>query len=175
MKLSQLKIEYQPVEDRVLVRVATDQASEVVLALTRRCVKLLWPALLGLARGSPQVAAHADPLARDAVLGFQHEQAVRQADFSRPYEPEVRDRPLGEAAILVARIQTGRDAAGLSVLTLQPWEGQGISLTLDATLLHATCRLLQQAVDASDWDLKLALPDAAAAMGEAGAGGAMLN
>lgn len=175
MKLSQLKIEYQPVDDRVLVRVATDQASEVVLALTRRCVKLLWPALVGLARTSPEVAVHADPMARDAVLGFQHEQAVRQADFSCPYEPEVRERPLGEVAILVARIQTGRDAAGLAVLTLQPMEGQGISLTLDATLLHASCTLLQKAVHASDWDLRLSLPDAGAPAGDAAKGGALLN
>ena len=45
MKLRQIKIEHSPVQDRLLMRIATDVNQEVLLWLTRRCVKLLCPTL----------------------------------------------------------------------------------------------------------------------------------
>jgi len=44
------------------------------------------------------------------------------------------------------------------VLGLLPQQGQGIHLTLDNTLLHSLCKLLQNAVAKSDWDIVLELP-----------------
>ena len=44
------------------------------------------------------------------------------------------------------------------MLGLLPQQGQGIHLTLDNTLLHSLCKLLQNAVAKSDWDISLELP-----------------
>jgi hypothetical protein len=41
---------------------------------------------------------------------------------------------------------------------MHPAEGQGVTLTLDAVLLHSVCRLLQAAVKKSGWDMELKLP-----------------
>ena len=60
--------------------------------------------------------------------------------------------------LLIARMNTGRDNAGKHVLGLLPRAGQGVNLALDDTLLHGVCKLLQDAVEKTDWDIKLALP-----------------
>lgn len=158
MKLHQIKIEFVAEQDRLLLSLATDDGKEVLVYLTRRCVKRLWPVLVDMAHSSPDVAVQSSPEARAALAGFRHEQAVRQADFSRPYDEASRARPLGSEPILAGRIQTRRDANGNHVLSLLPLRGTGVHLTLDDGLLHSLCKLFQDAVAGSDWDLALKLP-----------------
>jgi hypothetical protein len=159
MRLQQLKIDYQAGEDRLLMLLSTSDGAEVRMVLTRRFVKLLWPLLVKLAEeASPRISTQPDPEARRALLGIEHEQAVSKADFSKPYEATERSTPLGAEPLLLARIQTGRDAGGQPVLAMHPAEGQGVTLTLDNVLLHSVCRLLQAAVKKSDWDMELRMP-----------------
>jgi len=160
MKLQQLKVDYEPEQDRLLMLVATSEGMELRLALTRRFVKLLWPLLVKLAEeASPRIRAQANPEARKALLGLEHEHAVSKADFSKPYDAgTTSERPLGDAPLLLARIQTGHDRNGQPIVALHPAEGQGITLSFDSVLLHSVCRLLQSAVKKSDWDMELKLP-----------------
>jgi len=158
MRLHQLKLDFIPEQDRLLLRVSTDNQLEVRLWLTRRALRLLWPLLLQMARASPEVALQSNPQARDALVGMQHERALRQANFADAFEETPRGMPLGAEPILVARIRTSRDEQGNQVLALLPQEGQGIHLTLDNTLLHSLCKLLQNAVAKSEWDIVLELP-----------------
>jgi hypothetical protein len=164
MRLHQLKVDYEPENDRLLMLVSTSENVEVRLWLTRRFVKLLWPLLVRLAEEtSPRIRTQAHPEARQALLGLEHENAVAKADFSKPYAQSERSTPLGEAPLLLARIQTGRDRSGQPVVALHPSEGQGITLTFDSVLLHSVCRLVQAAVKKSDWDMELKLPGVEAA------------
>jgi len=158
MRLHQLKVEYRPEEDRLLMRLATDTGAEVLLWLTRRCIARLWPVLLGMAQAVPEVQLQHNPEARKALLGFQHEKAIRQANFSKPYEEAERERPLGAEPLLITRIQPRRDQQGRNVLGLLPAAGQGVHLTLDENLLHGLMKLLQNAVKKSEWSLDFALP-----------------
>jgi len=159
MRLQQLKVEYDAEQDRLLMLVATSEGVELRLALTRRFVKLLWPLLVKLAEeASPRIRTQANPEARKALLGLEHEYAVSKADFSKPYDAGASATPLGEAPLLLARIQTGHDRAGQPVVALHPSTGQGITLSFDSVLLHSVCRLLQSAVKKSDWDVELKLP-----------------
>lgn len=159
MRLHQLKVDYDAEQDRLLMLVGASDGVEVRLALTRRFVKLLWPLLVKLAEeASPRIRTQPHPEARKALLGMEHEHAISRADFSRPYDAVPRNTPLGAAPLLLARIQTGQDGSGRPVVALHPSEGQGITLTLDAVLLHSVCRLLQSAVKKSDWDMELKLP-----------------
>lgn len=161
MRLKQLKVEYDPEQDRLLMLVSTSEGAEVRLWLTRRFVKLLWPLLVKLAEtSSPKIRTQADVEARKALLGLEHEHALAKADFSKPYESARRSMPLGETPLLLARIQTGYDRRGLPVLALHPSSGQGLTLSLDSVLLHSLCRLLQAAVRKSDWEMELTLPGA---------------
>ena len=159
MRLQQLKVDYEAEQDRLLMLVATTEGVELRLALTRRFVKLLWPLLVKLAEdASPRIRTQPNPEARKALLGLEHEYAVSKADFSKPYDASGSATPLGEAPLLLARIQTGHDRSGQPVVALHPSQGQGITLTFDSVLLHSVCRLLQAAVKKSDWDMELKLP-----------------
>jgi hypothetical protein len=159
MRLHQLKVDYVAEQDRILMLIAASEAVEVRLWMTRRFVKLLWPLLVSLAEQvSPRIRTQANPEARRALLGLEHEQAISRADFSKPFEQVPRSMPLGEAPLLLARIETGHDRNGQPVLAMHPAQGQGVTLTLDAVLLHSICRLLQAAVSKSDWDMELRLP-----------------
>ena len=158
MRLHQLKLDFDPEQDRLLLRVSTDNQLEVRLWLTRRAVRLLWPLLVQMVRSSPEVALQSNPDARDALIGMQHEQALRQADFAQSFDEQPRALPLGTEPVLVARMQANRDNAGNQVLALLPQQGQGIHLTLDNTLLHSLCKLVQDAAARADWDMVLELP-----------------
>jgi hypothetical protein len=158
MRLHQLKLDFIPEHDRLLLRVSTDNQLEVRLWLTRRALRLMWPLLLQMARSAPEVALQSSPQARDALIGMQHEQALSRANFAKSFEEMPREMPLGAEPILVVHLQASRDDSGNQVLGLLPLQGQGIHLTLDNTLLHSFCRLLQNAVANSDWDIALELP-----------------
>ena len=158
MRLHQLKIEFVPEHDRLMMRLSTDNGSEVLLWLTRRCVKRLWPLLMNMAQATPEIAVQSNPEARRALLGFQHEKAIRQADFSKPYQDTPRERPLGPTPLLVTRIQPRRDQQGRHVLGLLPTVGQGVHITLDDNLLHGLVKLIQNAVARAEWDLELKVP-----------------
>ena len=87
MRLHQLKVDYDAEQDRLLMLVATSEGVELRLSLTRRFVKLLWPLLVKLAEeASPRIRTQANPEARRALLGLEHEHAVSKADFSKPYD-----------------------------------------------------------------------------------------
>ena len=159
MKLQQLKVDYHAEEDRLLMLIAASDGVELRMWLTRRFVKLLWPLLVKLAEeASPRIRTQANPEARKALLGIEHQQAVSKADFSKAYEGKERSTPLGESPLLLGRIQTGYDRKSRPVLSMHPSTGQGVTLTLDSVLLHSVCRLLQAAVKKSDWDMELKLP-----------------
>ena len=159
VRLRQINIDYDAENDRLLMRIGTSDGAELRLWLTRRFVKLLWPLLVKLAEdASPRIRTQANPEARKALLGLEHEQALSRADFSRPYENETPTTPLGEAPLLLSRIQTGHDRNRQPIVALHPSDGQGVTLNLDAVLLHSLCRLLQAAAQKSDWDVELRLP-----------------
>jgi hypothetical protein len=159
MRLHQIRMEFDAEQDRLLLLISTSDGAEVRAWLTRRYVNLLWPLLLRQAEElSPRIAGQADQDARKALLGMEHAEATARADFSKPYERVPRSMPLGEAPILMTRIQTARDPRGLPIITMNPSQGQGVSLTLDKVLLHSVCRLLQTSVAKSDWGLDLKLP-----------------
>jgi hypothetical protein len=163
VKLQQLKVDYDAEQDRLLMLIATSDGVELRMWLTRRFVKLLWPLLVKLAEeASPRIRTQANPEARKALLGIEHQQAVEKADFSKTYERKPRSTPLGEEPLLLGRIQTGRDRKGQPVVAMHPSDGQGVTLTLDSVLLHSVCRLLQAAVKKSGWDMELNLPGAEA-------------
>ena len=159
MRLHQLKVEFDAEQDRLLMRVSTASSEEAMLWLTRRCVLRLWELLIGFVQSKPDIVARAaDPATQRTLIEFEHEKALSQATFSKPYEETQRVHPLGDAPLLVSRLQRRPTDDGRLVLGLLPAQGQGIFLTLDTTLLHGLMELLQRAVDKAEWGFTLSLP-----------------
>jgi hypothetical protein len=157
MRLHQVKLEYKAAEDRLLMRLAGEDDTEVLLYITRRVVKYLWHVLLDMARSAPDIQLQASDEARYALLGLRHEAALAQANFSERYDDVPRERPLGAQPILVGRMEKKRDEAGQHVLGMFPIEGEGVYLTLDDSLLHGFMKLVENGVAKADWSLDLRL------------------
>jgi hypothetical protein len=158
-RLHQIQIRYEALEDRALLRVATTDGREFRFWVTRRYARLLWQALSrSAARGTPGTS-RADPVARQAVMGFQREAALAGADFSTRYREQPRETPLGDAPVLLARITCTPRADGTTTLAMHPMQGQGVEVRLDARLLHSLMKLLNDAATAGEWDLQMPMPD----------------
>lgn len=169
MRLHQIRIDYHQEQDRLLLRVSTDDRSELRFWLTRRFVKGLWPALLKMAEAIGDARAQPDPEVRKAMVEFEHEKAVQQADFATPYQA-ASHLPLGAEPLLLTRLRARQDGRGSAVLSMHPTQGQGMDLAMDSMLLHSLTRLVQGAVAKTDWDMRVELPRAplAQAAGEGG-------
>lgn len=159
MRLHQIRIDYHPEQDRLLLRVSTNEGAELRFWLTRRYVKGLWPALMKMAEVIGAARTQPDPTVRKAMMEFEHDKAVRQADFATPYKAAT-ELPLGAEPLLVTKLRAQPDGRGNAVLALHPTQGQGMDLAMDAMLLHSFTRLLQGAVGKTDWDMRLELPKA---------------
>lgn len=165
-KIHQMQITFVPSQDRLMFRVKTMDQTEIKLWLTRRYVKLLWQVLQKML-GNTQSGMSPDPQTRQAVLSFQHEQAVAGMDFATPYQetPEVK-QPLGDDPVLVSRIQVKPGPGQTQVLCLHPDLGHGLEIAPDPRWLHSFCKLLADGVKKTDWDLDYGILDTATPMDE---------
>lgn len=158
MNLERITVEFAAEEDRLLVRVYFSGSAEVLFWLTRRLVKRFWPVMLQIAQSKPDIQVQPNPEARKAMIGFEHERALKEVKFSKAVKEPDRKHPLGDSPMLVTRIRARRNDKGLSVLSLMPKEGNGIDLTLGDNLLHGLMKLIQDSVAKAEWELKLGVP-----------------
>jgi hypothetical protein len=152
-QIEQIQFRYVPQEDRLLLRIKTRDRSELRFWMTRRYLKLLWPVLVKLLESNAQVQQQSDPQSRRTVLSFQHEQALARSDLSTDYREDAAQTPLGEAPVLLAKIQVKRDASASPVLCLHPLQGQGVELAMNEVMLHSFCKLISDQLPSTDWDL----------------------
>ena len=158
-QLHQIQIRYSSLEDRLLLRINTQDGIEFRFWLTRRYVELLWPTLRKLLETDEDVRRQDDPHAREAVLSFQHEKALGRSDFDTDFEEAENERPLGDSPVLLARLQI-RDNGGEHLVSMHPQEGQGVELSMNPMLLHSFCKLLADGAEKANWGLAIQLANA---------------
>ncbi len=144
-------MQYNPEQDRILLRINTMEAEEFRLFLTRRFVK----ALFGIAnrllvddfkKREPEKMHVAGPM-----LKFEKERIISQANFSKSFLKDVKRFPLGEGAVLLSRIQVRESDAG-RVLCLLPLESKGLELPVDNRFLQPFLKVLKDVVERAQWD-----------------------
>jgi hypothetical protein len=162
MNLERITVEFAAEEDRLVIRVCYSGSAEVLFSLTRRLVKRFWPVLLHMAQSKPDIQVQPNPEARRAMVGFEHERALKEVKFTKAVREPYRDHPLGAAPILVTRIRARRNEKGLTVLSLLPKEGNAVDLTLGDNLLHGLMKLIQDTATKAEWGLPLGVPHMAA-------------
>ncbi len=149
----------------MLLRVRSSDDAEFRFAITRRYLVLLWPMLMKMADAF-SARKSADPLTRNTLAELAHGDAVNKADFASAYRDGL-TFPLGEEAILLARISIVAGTGSTQTLSLLPQNGQGINLELDEKLVHVLARLLQEAANAAEWGLDLRItPGSTAVAGD---------
>lgn len=137
------------------MRLNTADASRFQFWLTRRYLKLLWPVLMKMLASDRQIATGRTEQAQKEILSFQHQQVVRQMDYSQKFEEQTQSQPMGTEPILLSRVSVKNKPDGRQILSIQPQHGQGIDIAMDQTLLHSICRLIQDTVLKTDWGLDL--------------------
>ncbi len=162
-RLHQLNIHFDPVEDRLLLRMSVAGSAapaEYRLWLTRRFVSLLWQSLHRTVDNAICADQRVTPAGREAVRRFQQETALAQADFATPYAEQDAVTPLGERPVLISRARIGRSPQGGSVLYLEAAEGPTLHINLNDQMMHAFMKLLADGARNAQWGLHLPFPEA---------------
>ena len=170
MNIQQLQVTYQPLADRLLLRISAGDSGEFRFWLTRRLVglmaeplgkHLLGPAVADSAEWAEgaELAGKADnPARHQAEAAFKHEQAVAGVQSEKRFESAAEPNfPLGEKPLLVAKLGVTPAPKGGVVLALHASDDQGLSLQLGMPLLHGFCDLLVKCSDQAKWGLALNL------------------
>ncbi len=145
-------------QDRMLLRISTRDKAEFRLWLTRHVIRSLWTGLLKIIEAGPAKDTPINADKREAILNFEHQSALEQADFKTPFEEAADSFPLGEEGVLVSNIQVGRKQEGIYTLTLGPGKGNGITINLDDRLMHSFMQMLIESSKRAEWGLDLRLP-----------------
>jgi len=153
-KLQQINISFDPLEDRLLLRITTGNPSdldEYRIWLTRRLVQGIWKLL----DRSITAEIMMDPMIQQDSAGalqeFQQASALAKADFATPFSSAVRT-PLGPDPMLISKIQIRKKPGG-HLLTLQTVKGQAVNLTLNAFLIYSFRKLLADQILKAQWNL----------------------
>ena len=162
--LHQINASFDPLQDRILFSVSTQDGTEFRFWITRRYLLLMWGMLGRLATQFADARAKGDPLAREALSELAHHEAHRDANFGTAYAGG-RNHPLGEDPVLLARISLKQDQAGRTTLSLHPEQGPGADIGVDERITHLIAGLLQKTAITAQWQITLA-PLTPPAMGE---------
>lgn len=152
-QIKQIQASYQPLEDRILLKLHTSGEQEMQAWITRRYLKLLIPALQGQhpKTGEPMFSQKESELNQ-----MQQQQIQKEGNYDDAYEaPENANSPLGSEPILLAQITFKGLKGDAPQLALEPEKGAGIALSYQSQLMGALMKILNQAVDKADWAIEL--------------------
>lgn len=164
MQIHQMSISHDEVQDRLLVRLNTQNAQEYRFWLTRRMTLRLVPAmnhsLIRLEATQPGVAA-SDHNAQQILADIQRNAFLQTADFATPYADQAQFLPLGAAPLLVTDVKLNLQTNGSLEVVFQQKIGEDIQscrLNLHAPLVHGLIHLLQEILIKADWEVSTLNP-----------------
>lgn len=163
-----MQVRYDARADRVLWQVRTRAGELFAIWLTRRMVARFWPPFERLVAASDIAAqvgpgATLVPEAQQMLARAARERPLPQANFEVPFDPRPSACPLGPEPLLPLQIDLNPIAEsppGLSVRIKEGDGGRRLDLRLGGDLATALLRLMEKAIDASDWGLATAAPAA---------------
>lgn len=145
MQVRQVQIAHDALQDRLVLRVATQADEEFRVWLTRRFLRELWP---HLARLLTQ-ASNSTPLASV-------ESVPAPPSFEAAFEDDKATYPLGSNPLLTSEIKVDAQADGSFHLTFREGRERSFDLGLTPDLLQALCAMLRAAAEQAQWGLDLA-------------------
>ncbi len=164
-----MQVQYDLRADRILWQVRTRTGEMFAVWLTRRMVTRFWPPFERLVSTS-DIATQVDPRAtvvpeaQEMLARAARERPLQQANFDTPFDPRPTARPLGQEPLLPIQIDlgSGSDAKGVSIRISEGEAGRSLELRLGGDLSTALLRLMEKAIEASDWGVATARPNAGA-------------
>jgi len=164
--LHQMTMSYSATEDRLLLRVSTAAQDEHQIWLTRRFVKVLWPALFkGVEKQSlpPETIAAptTTPQVKRAVMAMQHSEALQKTDMSRQHDEKKVNKASTEKPMLAVGGQCFPLKTGGLRLILKTSKNLQVALNLNEQLLHAFCHQITSLTRKAEWNLSYSIADPA--------------
>jgi hypothetical protein len=162
MNIHQMSVNYAERDDRLLLRVNTQDGQEFRLWLTRRMTGRLMPHLqacvVQLETRNPQMTV-SDPTAQQMLTELKRDTFLEKADFKTPFTSETPSLPLGADPILVTDVQMNVHNSGTLNVVFQDMSGEGATgrscqLGLQSALLHGLVHLLQQTLQKANWRME---------------------
>ena len=153
MQIRQLQIAHDALQDRLILRVATQADEEFRVWLTRRFLRELWPHLAKLLSQS----SHSQPLTGEM------EAMPAPPNFDQAFQDDKATYPLGSTPLLTSEIKCDSLADGSFHLTFREGRERSFDLGLTPDLLQAFCAMLRAGAEQAQWGLVLdytALPTA---------------
>lgn len=153
--LHQVNLTVSNEEDRLLLRLSTSKQHEYRFWLTRRFVRSLWSVLVRAAERQPGIGEQSDESVRRALLSFQHDAAIKGADFKTAYQDTALETPFGSEPSLLTGAKLKARRSGVIELSLDTIDKRTLSVVLDSNLLHSLCGVIAAAAAKAEWDLEL--------------------
>lgn len=151
--IKQIQARYEPLEDRILFKLHTENQQSLQAWITRRYLQLLLPTLQGKHPQSGQAI-----LSRKSLALYQAaaEKGQLEANYNAPYqEPEQASEPLGKTPILLTKLTLKGLETPSPQLILEPETGAGIQFSYEAEFMGTLLDVFIKAIDAANWQLSL--------------------
>jgi hypothetical protein len=156
-RLHQLHVEYEPAEDRILLKFNTMDRQELRFWLTRKFVKSFWDKLQALLASLGRASAQSDPEIKKAMVGFEQEQAAPDERFVQPFAENPEAFPLGDKPLLVTGFayRAPKRQGGPGRIAFETESGHEVGLPANTVLLHSLSKMLIDLNPRTGWDLDL--------------------
>lgn len=175
MNIHQLSVLFDERQDRLLMRVNTQDAQEIRLWLTRRiALKLVAPLELTIAKMESRNAsvALANPQAQSMLVELKHDDFLQKADLKTPFSSKSNSLPLGPEPLIVTEITLNIQSKNGAQMVFQD-AGDGstaaraCTLHMQPPLVHGLLHLLQKAMNNAHWREAASAPAIAPSNGQA--------
>lgn len=144
MQIRQLQVACDQLQDRLLLRIATQQDEEYRIWLTRRFLREIWPHLARVA------GHHVEP-----APAASEKPADQTANYEQPFSDENATYPLGITPLLSSEIKVDTLSDGTFNLRFREGRERSFQLGLNVELLQTLCAMLRAGAEHAQWNLAL--------------------
>jgi len=146
MQIRQMQIANDSVQDRLVLRVATEANEEFRIFFTRRFLREVWPHLSRLLARQLEAAP---------AMGGGESPDNDAASFEQAFKEDNPSYPLGANPLLASEASFEQAGDEMARLVLREGRERTFSLNLNPELLQALCAMLRAGAEQAKWDLDL--------------------
>lgn len=152
--LQQMQIAYDPLQDRLVFTIFTQDFCEYRFWITRHILKGIWNGMMQLLQADQKNQLKLKEESKKAAEQIQKEKAQRQPGAEK-FATSATRRPLGDEPLLLAKFFAKPMERNTFLVHLEDARGVSIEFNGESSIIVAFCQLILQAVSRSDWNLDL--------------------
>lgn len=153
-QLQQIQLNYDQVQDRLVLILFTNDWSEFRFWLTRKITQMLWKIFLQLLQADQKSELQHQQETHQVEKTIEQESSQRQKDAEK-YSSRLTRKPFGDDPLLIFKIVAKPDEKGLFFLHLEDIKGRSIEFGGDSKMVIAICQLIKRVSKQADWRLDL--------------------